>query len=110
MRLGEKEIRLGSAQRVIEVSKQIARVFQPDREAQDGVARLGSRGDRAVGQAGRVLDQGVDAAQGHRVRDQPNALGDGRGRLIPASQFHSEDRSRTGHLATDEAARILARE
>ena len=58
-----------------------------------------SAGDRGVGHAGRVLDQGLDAAQALGQREEPRAAQHAVGRLLPARDLGRDHAAEAAHLA-----------
>ena len=59
--------------------------------------------DEPVGEAGRVLDEAVHAAERDGVGEQLEAFEQGRRDGIPTPESEGEDRAGSGHLRADEA-------
>src|SRR5699024_176986 len=91
-----------------QVPGEVIDVFEADREADDSVSGLRGGGDGAVDQLGRILDEGVVAAEGDCMDDELEVLDDVAGGFEASVDVDRDHRTPAVQLPTDEAAGIAS--
>src|SRR5699024_8784642 len=91
-----------------QVPGEVIDVLEADREADEAVSGLRGGGDGAVGERGRMLDEGVGSAEGDRMDDELAVLDEGAGGVEAPGDVHRDHRTPAVHLPTDESAGIAS--
>src|SRR5699024_12244496 len=87
-----------------QVPGEVIDVFEAERKADDSVSGLRGGGDGAVGQGGRMLEEGVGAAEGDSMGGEGAVHDGGAGRLEAIGDVDSANTSPGDHRPGAEAA------